>query len=97
MSDRAICLPINDATWPSHLHVLGIGCCGEARDYVPERTCRMVEVETGELADYSDTDEVIFHCAACHAERGIFSYDDDGNVFSQRPEYCPTCGARVVE
>ena len=62
-----------------------------------ERTCRMVEVETGELADYSDTDEVIFHCESCHAERGIFSYDEDGNVFSQRPEYCPACGARVVE
>lgn len=60
-----------------------------------ERTCRIVEVETGELADYSDTDEVIFHCKSCHAERGIFSYDEDGNVFSQRPEYCPNCGARV--
>lgn len=61
-----------------------------------ERTCRMVEVETGELADYSDTDEVIFHCAACHAERGVLSYDEDGNVYSARPEYCPNCGARVV-
>lgn len=61
-----------------------------------ERTCHMVEVETGELADYSDTDEVIFHCAACHAERGVFSYDEDGNVYSARPEYCPNCGTKVV-
>lgn len=62
-----------------------------------ERTCRMVEVKTGEVADYSDTDEVIFHCTSCHAERGIFSYDEDGNVYSQRPEYCPNCRAKVVE
>ena len=61
-----------------------------------ERTCRMIEVETGEVADYSDTDEVIFHCTSCHAERGIFSYDEDGNVYSQRPEYCPNCRAKVV-
>ncbi len=63
----------------------------------PERTCRMLEVETGEVADYRDTDEVIFHCESCHAERGIFSYDEDGNVYSARPEYCPYCGAKVVE
>lgn len=62
----------------------------------PERTCRMLEVETGEVADYRDTDEVIFHCESCHAERGIFSYDEDGNVYSARPEYCPYCGAKVV-
>lgn len=62
-----------------------------------EQTCRMIEVETGEVADYSDTDEVIFHCTSCHAERGIFSYDEDGNVYSQRPEYCPNCRAKVVE
>lgn len=60
-----------------------------------ERTCRMVEVETGELADYSDTDEVIFHCAACHAERGVFSYDMDGNVYSTRPwRSSPTSSTR---
>lgn len=63
----------------------------------PERTCRMVEVKTGEVADYRDTDEVIFHCESCHTERGIFSYDEDGNVYPARPEYCPNCGAKVVE
>lgn len=63
---------------------------------VPKRTCQMVEVETGELADYRDTDEVIFHCTSCHAERGVFSYDVDGNVYTERPEYCPKCGAKVV-
>lgn len=62
----------------------------------PERTCRMVEVKTGEVADYRDTDEIIFHCKSCHTERGIFSYDEDGNVYSARPEYCPNCGAEVV-
>lgn len=61
-----------------------------------ERTCRMVEVETGDVADYSDTDEVIFHCMSCHVDRGIFSYDEDGNVYSERPKYCPNCGAKVV-
>lgn len=62
----------------------------------PERTCRMVEVETGDVADYRDTDEVIFHCESCHVDRGIFSYDEDGNVYSERPKYCPNCGAKVV-
>lgn len=62
-----------------------------------ERTCRMVEVKTGEVADYRDTDEIIFHCKSCHTERGIFSYDEDGNVYSARPEYCPNCGARVTD
>ena len=61
-----------------------------------ERTCRMVEVKTGEVADYRDTDEIIFHCKSCHTERGIFSYDEDGNVYSARPEYCPNCGAKVI-
>lgn len=63
----------------------------------PEKTCRMVEVKTGEVADYRDTDEIIFHCKSCHVERGIFSYDEDGNVYSARPEYCPNCGAEVVD
>lgn len=61
-----------------------------------KRTCQMVEVETGEPADYRDTDEVIFHCTSCNAERGVFSYDVDGNVYTERPEYCPNCGAKVV-
>lgn len=61
-----------------------------------KRTCQMVEVETGEPADYRDTDEVIFHGTSCNAERGVFSYDVDGNVYTERPEYCPNCGAKVV-
>lgn len=84
--------------WPERLMLKPVSGVfrGETRDYVPERTCRMDEVETGEVADYSDTDEVIFHCNSCHADRGIFSYDEDGNVYSARPEYCPCCGAKVV-
>lgn len=62
----------------------------------PERTCRMDEIKTGELADYRDTDEVIFHCMSCHADRGIFSYDEDGNVYSEPPKYCPNCGAKIT-
>lgn len=81
-----------------------LGKCGLAvtdkflaeREY-RQRTCRMDEVETGDVADYRDTNEVIFHCNSCHADRGIFSYDEDGNVYSARPEYCPCCGAKVVE
>lgn len=56
----------------------------------------MVEVKTGEVADYRDTDEIIFHRKSCHTERGIFSYDEDGNVYSARLEYCPNCGAEVI-
>lgn len=65
-------------------------------DLVDRPTCRMVEVKTGEVADYRDVDEIIFHCESCHTERGIFSYDEDGNVYSARPEYCPNCGAKVI-
>lgn len=62
-----------------------------------ERTCHVTELKTGEPANYEDTDEVIFHCESCHAERGVFSYDDDGNVYSERPDYCPHCGAEVID
>ena len=68
----------------------------EAWNRRAERTCRMDEIETGELADYRDTDEVIFHCMSCHTDRGIFSYDEDGNVYSEPPKYCPNCGAKIT-
>lgn len=70
---------------------------GALADLIDRPTCHMVEVKTGEVADYRDADEIIFHCKSCHTERGIFSYDEDGNVYSARPEYCPNCGAKVVE
>lgn len=73
------------------------GTLGKLAGLVDRPTCRIVEVKTGEVADYRDTDEIIFHCKSCHTERGIFSYDEDGNVYSTRPEYCPNCGAKVVD
>lgn len=64
--------------------------------YRPERTCEMVEMPTGEKAVYSDTDEIIWHCQFCHAERAIYEFGEDGDVWAAAPKFCPECGARVA-
>lgn len=67
---------------------------GEAWQAV--RECEMIEMPTGEKAAYSDTDEVIWHCRFCHAERAVYAFGEDGDVRAEQPKYCPSCGAKVV-
>ena len=54
---------------------------GEQRKYVPERTCRAV------LPPYWRHVEEIAECSVCG--RQLLLDDDD--------EYCPRCGAKVVD
>ncbi len=61
-----------------------------------ERECAMSDMETGFQADL-DCSEHVFHCWACNAERGVYAYDEDGNVWAEMPKRCPECGAKVVE
>lgn len=61
-----------------------------------ERTCEMLEMRTGEPADYADTEEVIWHCQYCHAEMAVYGFDEDGDVWPVKPKYCQNCGAKVT-
>lgn len=67
----------------------------EAHEY-RERTCEMIDLKTGDRADY-DCDEHVFHCEACHAERGVYAYNEDGDVWAEMSKYCPECRAKVVK
>lgn len=60
------------------------------------RMCKMACLATGERAQY-DCYEVIYHCASCNAERAVYAFGEDGDVWAEKPAYCPSCGARVVE
>ena len=68
----------------------------EGAKYLPERTCEMIDIKSGDRADY-DCDEHIYHCKKCHAERGVYAYNEDGDVWAEMPKHCPECGVRVVE
>lgn len=68
----------------------------EAWNTRAERTCEIARVETGEPAEY-DCDEVLWHCASCHEEVAIYAYNEDGDIWADKPAFCPNCGAKVVE
>ena len=60
-------------------------------------TCRVDVIDSGEIACYC-CNERIMHCNGCGHEFGHVLYDEDGNVWmSEQPNFCPNCGARVVE
>lgn len=61
------------------------------------RECEMVEMPTGEKAAYSDTDEIIWHCRFCHAERAVYEFGEDGDVWAAAPKFCPECGAKEAK
>lgn len=60
-----------------------------------ERTCEMSAIPSGEQAEY-DCYEVIWHCQSCHIECALYAFNEDGDVWAERPNYCPNCGARLV-
>lgn len=66
--------------WPDAVDVVR-GRTGEAAEYVPGRTCRLVETV------YHDGSGVWYHELSCghYAE----------TVVKAPPSYCPECGARV--
>lgn len=60
-------------------------------------TCNMDVMATGERADY-ECSEHIMRCLNCGAEFGYVLYSEDGDVsMDDKPNYCPQCGAEVVE
>lgn len=68
------------------------------RGYVKERTCHIEDMETGKKLDYQETPEHIKHCNSCNAEFGFVCYSEDGDTSMDiQPNYCPNCGAKVVE
>ncbi len=60
-----------------------------------ERTCEMVDILT-EFKEHHNYDEHAFRCGACHAEREVYAYDEEGNMWAEIPKRCPECGAKVV-
>lgn len=65
--------------------------------YVPERTCQIEMIDTGNKAAYEHY-EHIAHCHSCHHEFGYVLYNEDGDTWQdEKPNYCPNCGAKVVE
>jgi hypothetical protein len=75
--------------WPRVLVVHKTGTNAEERRYLPERTCEVVgfddgidEGADGEWYAYSDG---TWYLSCGHEASG-----------SERPNYCPECGARVL-
>ena len=65
--------------------------------YVPERTCRVELIDTGNEAAYEHY-EYIAHCHSCHHEFGYVLYNEDGDTWQDElPNFCPNCGARMTE
>ena len=61
------------------------------------RECKVDVLNTGDCAGY-ECGEYIMHCNACGHEFGHVLYNEDGDVWmSEQPNFCPHCGARVVQ
>ena len=69
----------------------------EGAKYLPERTCEMINIKSGDRADY-DCDEHIFHCKNCHAERGVYASADMGRSrpFREIEAHTPRIGDAVA-
>ena len=66
-------------------------------DLIDRPTCNMDVMTTGERADY-ECSEHIMRCLNCGAEFGYVLYSEDGDVsMDDKPNYCPQCGAEVVD
>ena len=84
--------------WPEYVTVSHDGMREPGRRYVPERTCRVADREHG----ISWTQTLVTRmCSECGHEFGceqrrdlpVPTVLDKVNV----PNYCPNCGARVVD
>lgn len=61
--------------------------------YVPERTCRAVQMVMAGNPPYNQGD-IIFSALVSGCSQCGFPF---GNASHQAPNYCPNCGARVEE
>ena len=65
----------------------------EIRRYVPERTC---QGHTDQ--EYFDCHLVTFNCMACGWEGVVDSgFVDYSSKESDMPNFCPSCGAKVID
>ena len=90
MSFTNLTLQCWDGEWPEFIEVSHDGT-GDLMRYVPERTCEFFYDK--KMAEYA--------CSAC-GERVSGSNPDDEYEVSplavlESFEYCPNCGARVIE
>jgi DNA-directed RNA polymerase subunit RPC12/RpoP len=59
--------------------------------------CKVDVLNTGDCAGY-ECSEYIMHCNGCGHEFGHVLYNEDGDVWmSEPPNYCPNCGAKIVD
>lgn len=59
--------------------------------------CKVDVLNTGDCAGY-ECSEYIMHCNGCGHEFGHVLYNEDGDVWmSERPNFCPNCGCKVVD
>lgn len=73
--------------WPEHVSVSHEGL-GDEMCYVPSRTCHP---ESPERVDYQGRLHLMFHrCSEC-------GHDLPYEAEKGHCNYCPSCGARVVE
>jgi hypothetical protein len=96
MDKSAITMTADDDWWLERITMDGeqryserirVGSLERPRVYVPERTCRMLEVDDGD-----------FECTWCGAllSSDRFGFvNDDGMYDTGRMSYCPNCGARI--
>ena len=75
--------------WPEHVDVAHAGKVDHKR-YVPERTCRNVYEERVHPMDQCDNG---FMCSECGNVVQDYEHYAITGVFN----YCPNCGAKVVE
>lgn len=69
--------------WPEYVMVSHEGVREASRRYVPERTCQPIEI-----LEEAEFGLVVCHeCSKCHEMLGREAW----------PNYCPSCGAKVVE
>ena len=93
MDKSAITMTADDDWWLERVTMEGeqryperirVGSLDKARVYVPERTCRMP----------FDDREYRYRCSRCGCLSETYRHAD-GKYYA--PDYCPHCGARVVE
>ena len=76
--------------WPEYVTVSHEGMREPGRRYVPERTCRNVYKETRHEMYQCDNG---FECSECGDVVEDFEHYKVTGTFN----FCPNCGARVVE
>lgn len=60
-----------------------------------ERTCSMPPYDSGDNIMPDSGGGIIYHCSSCYHDLAIFGMNEDGDVWSAAPKYCPECGAKV--